>query len=92
MKERKENSCPATDYSRYLCELICTVYENCDDCPYKETDDEENAPQDYTEEQKELSFSDVKPTPERLAKISENRKVFVKRYNSAKAAGLLRKL
>lgn len=78
MIERKENSCPATDYSRYLCELICTVYENCDDCPYKERDDEENAPQDYTEEHKELSFSEVKPTPERLARISESRKVFVK--------------
>ena len=43
MKERTENSCPATDYSRCMCELICTVYENCDDCPYKEQEDEDGS-------------------------------------------------
>lgn len=59
--------------------------------PFTVQDDgKENAPQVKTEEQEEISLVNVKPTPERLERITRNRKIFVMRYELVKSAGLLR--
>lgn len=50
----------------------------------------ENAPQVQTKEQEGISLASVKPTSERLERITQNRKIFVMRYESVKSAGLLR--
>lgn len=48
-----------------------------------------NAPQVNAAEQNSKNILPYKPTAERLHRISQYRKVFVKRYESLKAAGLL---
>lgn len=50
-------------------------------------ENKKNALQTHNGEQKKH----IKATSKRLAKVAENRKIFVMRYHLAKAAGLLQK-